>query len=173
MYLILVKYTIMKKTKYTKKLLQSNIGDCYTFSDLIRRLTNSEKVHGSMIAYIKKKLDEYNIDYSHFTGRNPKSKGSNNQNKKEDIIRDYLDIDAKKYTNNTNLKKWLYKFNLIEETCSICSISNNWNNNYLSLQLDHINGNNRDNRLENLRILCPNCHSQTKNYAGKKNKNRK
>ena len=40
----------------------------------------------------------------------------------------------------------------------------------LVLQLDHIDGDNTNNNLDNLRILCPNCHSQTHNYAGRKNK---
>ena len=42
-----------------------------------------------------------------------------------------------------------------------------WNGKPLTLQLHHINGNNRDNRLENLTFLCPNCHSQTDNFSGK------
>lgn len=46
-----------------------------------------------------------------------------------------------------------------------------WNNKALSLQLDHINGVNTDNRVENLRWLCPNCHSQTDTYGSKNKKN--
>ena len=42
-----------------------------------------------------------------------------------------------------------------------------WNDKKLSLQLDHINGDNSDNRLENLRFLCPNCHTQTETYCSK------
>lgn len=56
--------------------------------------------------------------------------------------------------------------NLIEYKCSECGITE-YNNKPISLQLDHINGVNNDNRLENLRWLCPNCHSQTETYAGK------
>ena len=72
------------------------------------------------------------------------------------------------YTNFFRLKKRIINENLIEYKCSICGIEN-WNNKPIVLQLDHINGNNRDNRIENLRFLCPNCHSQTETFC-KKNK---
>lgn len=55
---------------------------------------------------------------------------------------------------------------LLEYKCAICGISE-WNGKKLSLELDHINGVNNDNRLHNLRFLCPNCHSQTSTYGAK------
>jgi 5-methylcytosine-specific restriction endonuclease McrA len=58
------------------------------------------------------------------------------------------------------------KENRLEYKCANCGIKE-WNNLPLSLQLDHINGVNNDHRLENLRFLCPNCHSQTDTYSGK------
>lgn len=54
-----------------------------------------------------------------------------------------------------------------EEICEICKIGPIWNNMPLTLQIDHINGNNKDNRIENLRFLCPNCHSQTDTFGAK------
>jgi hypothetical protein len=54
-----------------------------------------------------------------------------------------------------------------EEKCEICEIGNEWNGKPLTLQLDHINGIHLDNRIENLRILCPNCHSQTATFCGR------
>lgn len=64
------------------------------------------------------------------------------------------------------LRKRIIRDNLLEYKCAICGITT-WNNKTLSLELDHINGINNDNRLENLRFLCPNCHSQTSTYGSK------
>lgn len=74
------------------------------------------------------------------------------------------------YINTTQLKKDLIKDGVLIEKCVECGIGPWWNYKKLELQLDHINGNNRDNRIENLRLLCPNCHSQTSTYAGKNRK---
>lgn len=54
------------------------------------------------------------------------------------------------------------------DTCLKCGITN-WNNIRLTLQLDHIDGNRHNNIRENLRCLCPNCHSQTPTYSNKRN----
>lgn len=67
----------------------------------------------------------------------------------------------------TNLKPRLLRLGLLEHKCYECSIKDLWNGKKLSLQLDHINGVRNDNRIENLRKLCPNCHSQTANFSGK------
>lgn len=58
------------------------------------------------------------------------------------------------------------------DVCVSCGISSEWNGKKLSLQLDHIDGNSDNNSLSNLRILCPNCHSQTETYGSKGNGNR-
>ena len=51
--------------------------------------------------------------------------------------------------------------------CAYCSNAGRWQGKPLTLQLDHVNGKHDDNRLENLRWLCPNCHSQTETFAGR------
>lgn len=56
---------------------------------------------------------------------------------------------------------------LLPYRCSICGNSGRWNEQELTLEIDHINGDHFDNRLANLRFLCPNCHSQTQTYGGK------
>ena len=65
------------------------------------------------------------------------------------------------------MKTQLIKHNIIDYKCSECGNTGFWNNKPLSLDLDHINGINTDDRLENLRFLCPNCHRQTETFAGK------
>lgn len=71
-----------------------------------------------------------------------------------------------RYTHNLKLR--LIKAGILEAKCyeQDCGIST-WKGKQLSLHLDHINGNNTDNRIENLRLLCPNCHSLTPTYCGK------
>ena len=70
-----------------------------------------------------------------------------------------------------DLKKRLLKEGLLINECQECGIGPEWNGKALSLQMDHINGINNDHRIENLRILCPNCHSQTDTFCGKRFKN--
>ena len=67
------------------------------------------------------------------------------------------------------IKKRILEENLLDYKChnNGCFIGTEWLGGELSLHLDHINGDNGDNRLENLRFLCPNCHSQTENFRAK------
>ena len=69
--------------------------------------------------------------------------------------------------NRVDLKRRLIEEDLLENKCYECGSLPIWNSLPLSLQLDHINGVANDNRLENLRLLCPNCHSQTATFTGK------
>ena len=68
---------------------------------------------------------------------------------------------------NKGIRKRILQNGYIEYKCAICSQKPVWNNKSLVLQIDHINGDHLDNRLENIRFLCPNCHSQTDTFSGK------
>jgi len=74
--------------------------------------------------------------------------------------------------NRGHLKRRLLADGLLSNICSECGLSGEWNGKPIVLQLDHINGISNDNRLDNLRLLCPNCHSQTDTFAGRAMKSR-
>ena len=81
------------------------------------------------------------------------------------------DIFCKNSKYKGRIRPRVLKDKLIPYKCAICGNEGEWNNKPLTLTLDHINGDNSDNRLENLRFICPNCDSQQDTYAGK-NKNK-
>jgi HNH endonuclease len=68
--------------------------------------------------------------------------------------------------NRSHLKKRVLRLGLKEERCEHCGISE-WRGLKLGLALHHVNGDGADNRIENLQLLCPNCHSQTETFAGR------
>lgn len=72
----------------------------------------------------------------------------------------------------TTVRKHFKKIKTIRYECAICGLPPYWNGKELSLTMDHINGNNQDDRLENLRWVCPNCDRQLSTFAGKNVKNR-
>lgn len=74
------------------------------------------------------------------------------------------------YIGSTALKRKILREGLLPVQCAHCPTKDEWQGKPLVLQLDHINGNPVDNRLENLRLLCPNCHSQTSTYKGRGSK---
>ena len=73
------------------------------------------------------------------------------------------------YYQTLKLKKRLIKDGIKENKCEICGI-NEWNGKSLSIQLDHIDGDSHNHKLENLKMICPNCHSQTETYCGRNKK---
>lgn len=139
-----------------------------SYSDIIRYF-GLQSDSGNFIT-LKTRIKEDNIDVSHIT---ESKKGKPFPFKEK---RSISDITTENSTyNRTSLKKRLLKENLLKNECYICGLKDTWNNKPINLRIDHINGISNDNRLENLRILCPNCDSQLDTFSGRnrKDKNKK
>ena len=146
------------KNSFTLEELTLAIRSSFSIAEVCRKLGISPC--GGSYKVIHKLIDENNFDTSHFLGQGW-NKGLKKIINKPKPLNEIL--TEKSYYSSDKLKKRLFKENLKEHKCEICGLSE-WNGKELSLELHHINGNPTDNRIENLQILCPNCHSQTDTY---------
>lgn len=125
-------------------------------------------INGHNIRWINSIIQTSNIDISHWIGQaHLRGKTHNWSNKQP--IEEFLTVNS--IGRSSHLKIRLLKEGILKNECKDCGIST-WRGKSLSLHLDHINGIHSDNRLDNLRLLCPNCHSLTETYCGK-NKNKR
>ena len=134
-----------------------------TISEVLFKLGYTVKGNSWGFSQVKQRMIDLNLDFSIFKGKESIYKNT----AVKAITPEMLLKDNCKHTRSV-LRRCILKYNLLPYKCDICGVTE-WNGKTLSLELDHINGKNNDNRLENLRFLCPNCHSQTSTY-GSKNK---
>ena len=132
-----------------------------TISEVLFKLGYTVKGNSWGYSQVKRRMTDLNLDYSIFKGKSAVMKATKlNTVKKEDILKENCKHQR------IVLRRYIIKNNLIPYKCAICGCTE-WQGKTLSLELDHINGVNNDNRLENLRFLCPNCHSQTSTYGSR------
>jgi len=113
-------------------------------------------------AVLKERIAEFEIDMSHFKGMGW-SRGETLPGRRRPVA-SFLVVGRR--TGSNQLKRRLIEEGLKEARCEVCGLDR-WNGRPIPLELDHVNGRRDDNRLENLRILCPNCHAQTPTYRGR------
>lgn len=111
---------------------------------------------------------DINLDEIKWQAYKQRAIGGNKRLTQEEALKKFFFKGSGSTT--TNLKKYCFRFNLIPYECARCGNPGEWNDNKLTLQLEHKNGVHSDNTLNNLEFLCPNCHSQTITFAGKNKK---
>ena len=150
----------MGNYKYNNKNeLEIIIKKSNSLADVLRYY--NVKVAGGNYDTLRNAIKRFNIDISHFNGQ---GWSKNKYIGPKHNISVYLNNE--KHMKSYNLKKRLIKEGFFSKSCNKCKLYT-WNNLSIPLELEHIDGNNRNNNLSNLELLCPNCHAQTDTYSGK------
>jgi hypothetical protein len=141
--------------KYEENNLKNIINSSKNYRECVKKLGLT--LTGNNNITLKKYINLYNINTSHFINEN-------NFKTKIDL-KNILIINSD--YNRVQLKERLYKEGLKQRCCELCGQGEEWNGKKMSLILDHKNGVNNDNRIENLRIVCPNCNATLDTHCGK------
>ena len=142
------------KREFSKEEIDKAVSNSRSYRELANKL-GYDITSGHYTTDVKKWIEKYNCDTSHFKGKGW-SKGNYN----------FERFESKKTFRGSELLQFLLKGEGRPFQCSCCKNSE-WNGKPISLQVHHIDGNHYNNDLDNLQILCPNCHAQTDTYCGK------
>lgn len=153
---------ITRKKKWSTEELEKAVQSSTSFRQVIKKLGLKEA--GGNYSQIKKFIILYNLDNSHFKGA-AWNKGLTGIGKPIYSLKEILKKDSSYQSHK--LKKRLFKEKIKKPKCELCGWAKKASDGRLPLELDHKNGNRRDNRLKNLRILCPNCHSLQSTHRGR------
>lgn len=144
-----------------EKMICKIIEDSDNINQVCKKI--GKKATNTNYAFINKIISKYKIDISHFS--------TDYSSKSVKYTDDEIYCENSPYMNSNSLKKRLIKTGKKEEKCECCGLTQ-WNGVSIPLELHHKNGKHNDNRLDNLQLICPNCHATTDNYCGR-NKDKK
>lgn len=152
----------MKRRSWSIEQLNKAVKDSRSYRQVLLKLGLREA--GGNFEQIKKYCFELKLNTKHFKG-SAWNKGLTGIGKPRIPLEKIL--VKKSYFQSFKLKNRLFSAGLKSKFCELCGWAKKTQDNYLPLELDHINGDRHDNRLTNLRILCPNCHSLTPHHRGR------
>ena len=151
--------------QYDSQWLQELCSDSYSYAEVLRKA--GRKQGGGAQETLKKKIEEFGIDISHFTGmRWHESPNQLPQQGREKYNLDEVFVKNSPVTQKV-LRGYVERHQVLEYKCINCGCDGNWQGGKIALEIDHIDGDNTNNQLSNLRYLCPNCHALTDTYRGR------
>lgn len=150
------------KRKWSEKNLINSVKKSSSYRQVLSKLGLKEA--GGNYSQIKKYITEMNLDISHFKGQKWRL-GKTIPRKPVWKLKDIL-VKNNNFQSH-KLKERLFSEKIKERKCELCGWNKISEDGRIPVELDHINGDHTDNRLENLRILCPNCHSLQKTHRGR------
>lgn len=153
-----------RRRKYSRE----EFTEAWLGSSSIAQAAKKLRCNTSGGGYLSLKLAarELGLDTAHMSGQGWNVGWPSNPSKERLIpLKDIL-VENSTYTTIWRLKRRLLRAGILQYRCYVCGLTE-WHGKPLALQLDHINGTHLDHRAENLRLLCPNCHSQTETFAGR------
>jgi hypothetical protein len=151
--------------KWTREVLEPVVAASRSVNEVLRRL--GLEVVGGHHTNISRRIKASGLDTSHFTPTVRTEQQRNNRRSRtaEEILVEDTSAGATRVP-SSRLKRAMRELG-VAECCALCSIEPVWLGEPLPLEVDHIDGNWRNNRIGNLRLLCPNCHSTTDSYRGR------
>jgi hypothetical protein len=156
----------MRKYHYAEQELREAVANSYSIAQVLKKL--DLVTAGGNYATIQQKIKLWEIDIQHFRGKGWR-KGCQAPPRRARPLDDILTENS--FVNTYKLKKRLILEGIKHRQCEVCHLDV-WQGQAIPLELHHLNGIGTDCRLENLQLLCPNCHALTNNYRGK-NKQRR
>lgn len=147
--------------RWTREVLEPVVAASTSVSDVLRRL--GLDVVGGHHAHISRRIKRYGIDTSHFT--RPSRAGRSLRPSPAHLLVEQNPDEARRIPGD-RLKRAMAMAG-VAERCALCGTEPLWQGHPLPLEVDHVDGDWRNNRVENLRLLCPNCHSTTDTYRGR------
>lgn len=148
--------------KYTKETLEAVVENSKSYNEVLRKLGRNHS--GGTWYLIKRKIQEFQIDTSHFLGKSACAGELNPGASKKKSWQEILVAGHLQRVKSYRLRRALLESGR-EYKCEDCDNDGNWKGKELRLQVDHKNGDWSDCRKSNLRFLCPNCHDTLKGYA--------
>lgn len=158
----------MRKSKYTKELLDPIVKDSFSISEILEKL--NLKNTGGNYQHIQGHIKRHMLDTNHFTGQGwskGKTFNTDSRIKRKGYTDDQVFVKHGVLVKSDNLRIRMLR-NAFIYKCQRCNNSGEWFNEKLQLHIDHIDGDHHNNEKSNLRFLCPNCHQLTSTWGNKK-----